>query len=392
MTYWYLLPALAVCIVFSAFFSASEIVFGSVNRLHLNRNAEKGNKKASDALRLADNYGETISTILVGNNLVNICASSMASLVANELFGPVSGPTVAMLGMTVIILIFGEILPKTLSVKKSYKLSLAFAFPLNICKTVMKPVVFAVSQFVKKISFLWTSKNKEHTTDEELFTIVDAIEQNGGFDEKKGDLVRSAIDFREVEVHEIMIPRVDVVAMDINDDISSLYNNDVIYNYSSIPVYEGNIDEIIGVLPTKTLLRKINSGEKTDIRELLYQPIFVHKSKPASELLSEFRKQGVHIAVVVDEFGGMMGILTMEDILEELVGDIWDEMDIPREEYVESESGVYTVDGDMNIYDLFDLTDYDAKDFESDYNTVGGFALEKLGGMPAPAINLILPI
>lgn len=382
MSYWYLIPVLVVCVAFSAYFSASEIVFGAVNKIKLKRNADNGDKKAQKTLSVTDNYKESISTILVGNNLVNIAASSMATLLASEIWGADSGPTYAMLGMTVIILIFGEILPKTLSIKYSYKLSLLFTPLLLLLKSILKPIVFVVSKFVSALSKIWIPKKTEHTTDEELITIVDSIEETGGFDEKKGNLVRSAISFCDIEAYEIMIPRVDVVAMDIDDDVDVLYNDDSVYKYSRIPVYENNIDNIIGILPTKKVIRRRLRGEDVNVRELLYQPLFIHKTKYISDLLKDFKAAGTHIAVVMDEFGGTMGILTMEDILEELVGNIWDETDEVKDEFVESGDGVYTVDGDMNIYDLFDLVDYDYKDFECNYTTVGGLATEKLGGFP----------
>ncbi|MEG1710230.1 MAG: hemolysin family protein [Clostridia bacterium] len=385
MIYICLAIGLLICITLSAFFSGSEIVYASVNKLKLKRAANNGDKKAKHALAAIESYAETISTILIGNNLVNIAASSMATVMAIKLWGNVNGPIYATLLMTMIILTFGEILPKTLALPHSYMLSKLFTPILDVFKFIFKPIVKVVTIMVNKLSVLWTPKETEHTTDEELITMVDSIEQEGVIDKKQSELIRSAIQFCDVEAYEIMTPRVDVQAFDIDDDIEKLFENQSIYNHARIPVYEDNIDNIIGVLNGKFLLRKRLIGEvitKQDIKRMLIEPLYVFKTKEASALLQEFKKNKTHMAIVTDEFGGTMGIITMEDILEEIVGDIWDETDEIEEEYIEQSNGEYVVDGDMNIYDFFELVGYDDKDFDSDYSTVGGWVTEILERFP----------
>ena len=376
---------LVLLVLFSAFFSGSEIVYAKVNPLKLKKKAKKG-KSAKMALNIVDNYPIMLSTILVGNNLVNIAASSIATVVAMEVW-PQYGELIATLGMTVIILIFGEILPKTIFQTYNYTLSLLFAPILKFFYYLFKPVVWLFTKIINSLSKLWTPKEDIPTaTDEELINMVDEIEDEGYIDEDTGELIKSAIDFTDVDAYEIMQHRVDVFAFDIEDDVKKLINDENIFNFSRVPVYEGSMDEIIGVLSTRQLLIKLLKKEKIDnntIRSMLTQPLYIHKTKSVSSLLHDFKKTQTHIAVVKDEFGGTMGIVTLEDVLEELVGEIWDETDKVEEEYTKKNDNTYIVEGDMNIYDLWEMLDYQNDEFDTEYTTVGGFCTEKLEKFPS---------
>lgn len=370
-----------VCVLFSAFFSSAEISYSSVNLLRLKKEADNGNKTAARALRIAENYDETMYMILFGNNFVNIGATTLATLIGMELFktmGSDVAATVSSVSVFIILLTFGEVMPKSISLKFNYGISKAYSIPIRILYVLTRPIIFTVNKIVSIVSVIWKKKEVEKTvTDEELIEMVDTIEEEGFINEKQGDLIRSAIDFCDTAAFEIMTPRVDVFAFDIEDSIEDLLKDSDTYLYSRIPVYEESIDNIIGVMKTTTLLKKIVANEPIDVRSIMQEPIYVHKSRQISTILKEFKDKHNHIAIIKDEFGGTMGIITMEDIIEELVGDIWDEMDEIEEDYKETEDGVYIIDGTMNIDDFFELVGID-EEIETDYTTIGGWCIETL--------------
>lgn len=381
----YIIIAIVLLIVGSAFASASEIAYATINKIKLEKAAsDPKNKKAVRAQKLVDDYPSLLATILVVNNLVNIAMTSLFTILANVIFTKNADLYSVIFG-TLIVLIFGEILPKTITTRFNYSVALSFSKALSFLKIAFKPVVFVATKISNLFAPLWTPKEKEESvTDEELITMVDEIEEEGYIDEETGDLVRSAIDFTDVAAYEIMTHRVDVFAFDIEDKLDDLINDVNIFKYSRVPVYRDDIDHIIGILNTKVLIKELLSKNKKQIKieEMLTEPIYVHKTKAISEILREFKKTHTHIAIVVDEFGGTMGIITLEDILEELVGDIWDETDTIEEEYTQKSENEFIVDGEMNIYDLFDLVDYNDKDFNSEYTTVGGWCTDILGKFP----------
>lgn len=378
-----LLVVIIVSILGSAFFSSCEIAYSSVSSIRLKKMAEQGNAQAKASLKIVDNYSKMLSTILIGNNLVNIFISSLATLLCLDYFGPQYGDLIAIVGTTIFVLIFGEIIPKTFAKKYALGFSLHYTKPITFINYLFFPITWLVTKLIDKISVIWTPK--EHTptaTDEELITIAEELEEEGIIDEDDAELIISAIDFCDVTAHEIMIPRVDVYAIDIDDDQEAIIAEGQIFKYSRVPVYEDTIDNIVGIINTTSLMKDLLNGETINLKEMLQEPFYVHKTKPISSILTEFKEQHNRIAIVVDEFGGVMGILTLEDIIEELVGDIFDETDEVVEDYRELAPNVYEVDGDMNIYDFFELVDYDDKDFESEYTTVGGWCTDILEKFP----------
>lgn len=378
-----ILILIVILIILSAFFSSCEIAYSSVNKIKLKKKVSDGNKEATKAMEIVNNYSEALSTILIGNNLVNIAVSSLATMVAVAYLGEEMGSLLATIVATIVVLIFGEILPKALANKFSLKLTLLYVKPFKICRMIFFPITFLVTKFVKLISKIWTPKNIEVSEiDEELNVITEELEEEGVIDEEDAELIISAIDFRDVTAHEIMIPRVDVFAIDIDDNQEDILKNEQIFRYSRVPVYEDTIDHVIGILNTTSLMKKILNGEQIDLRSMLIEPMYVHKTKHISNILTKFKATNQHLAIVADEFGGFMGILTIEDIVEELVGDIFDETDEVILDYKELGENIYEVDGDMNIYDFFELVDYDDRDFESEYTTVGGWCTDMLEKFP----------
>ena len=376
-----IIASLVLLVVLSGFFSGSEIVYAKVNKLRLKKAAKK-DKKARLAYKLNENYPALIGTILVGNNLVNIAASSLATVLFTYLY-PESGALLATIIMTATILVFGEILPKTILSKYAFSSSKKMASPLYVLEIIFFPIVWSVNKLIGLASKLWTPKEKAPTaTDEELEVMADEIEEEGYIDEETHDLLRNAIDFVDVMAFEVMKPRVDIYAIDIEDDINELIKEKEFFTYSRIPIYEETIDNIIGVVNTNEVLKLALAKKKIDLKEIMYQPIFVHKTKTLSSVLQDFKKQHIHIAVVIDEFGGTLGIVTLEDILEELVGDIWDETDTIEEEATVAQDGSTIIDGDMNIYDMFELFEMETEDFESEYDTVAGWCTEMLEKFP----------
>jgi CBS domain containing-hemolysin-like protein len=247
------------------------------------------------------------------------------------------------------------------------------------------PITSAVSLMVDKLSPLWTPKYSEPTvTDEELVDILDTIEDEGVFTEREGELIRSAIEFSDVTAREILIPRVDMAAFDINDPLSQLVEDKDMLSYSRIPIYDDSIDNIIGILSTKRLIKAIISGEEVNLRDMLSEPVFVHMTRNISSILKELRQKQLQMAIVVDEFGGTMGVLTLEDIMEEIVGEIFDESDDVEHVVVSTSKDSYEVDGSLNIYDMFEVIGFDLRDFDSEYTTVGGWAVEMLDRFPVP--------
>ena len=376
--YWIIV---ASCSLFSMFFSAADMVYGMVDKDRLQREKGKREKRAKLAIKIADDYELSISAILLGNNVVNIFASSIVTLIGLALSSNKEmGTVVATICFTVFIIIFCEFIPKAFAKRFNYSLALAFAYPVNFFKYLFFVIVWPIAKLFKLFGKLFAKKSKEEDQiDEDVLTeMVDAIEEEGILKENEADLVRSAIDLNDIEAFEIMTPRVDVFAIDVEDDINELIKDKDFFKYSRIPVYEETVDNIVGILPIKVLAKKLLAGEKiSEIRSMCYKPLVIPRNHQILDVLKEFKESKIHIAVVIDEYGGTEGILTMEDILEEIVGDIFDESDEIEEEYIEKGNGVYIVDGTMNLDDFFDLIGYE-EEVETDYTTVGGFCQDIL--------------
>ena len=373
-----------VCSIISGICSSADLVYAVVDQNKLAKEAEQGNKWAKRALKIAQDYELSISSILFGNNIVNVTAASFVSLIAIEWQKAVGGSwqeTVCTIILTVFVIIFCEFIPKSIAKRCNYKLSKLFVIPVNILKYSPTIIfVWPVSKLFKLFGKLFAKKSKEEDiiNEEVLTEMVDTIEEKGILEEDEAEMVRSAIDLNDIQAYEIMTPRVDVFAIDIEDDIEEIMKDKEIYVHSRIPVYEDTIDNIIGILPLKSLLKAQLTGEEIDIRKLLYKPVFIPRNHQVLDLLSEMKKSKIHIAVVVDEYGGIEGIVTMEDILEEIVGEIFDEQDEGEEElYVDQEDGTYYIDGSMNLDDFFELIGYE-DEYETDYSTVGGLCQEIL--------------
>ncbi|MBP5209306.1 MAG: HlyC/CorC family transporter [Clostridia bacterium] len=379
-----------VLIVFSAFFSSSEIAYTSLNRLRLDKLADEGRRCARLARYIHSHFKFALSGMLIGNSLVNIAASSVATLIVIEWLGGDEGwaSTLATLLITVLILIFGEIAPKIWGKKRSLRFAVAVAFPVfAMCLVLFWPVSAVALLIVSGLSRLWKKPGEEPQptlTEDELSTMIETAEEEDVLDEDQGDLLRSAIDFSDTTVEDILVPRVLVEGYDVSDDFSVLRDLAENTRYSRLLIYEGSIDHVLGVLYLNHFFKALaaSGGQPVDVRALLIEPPFVHKTLRLPAALSSMRRAQAQMAVVIDEYGGTMGIVTMEDILEEIVGDIWDESDDIEYDVTETGDGVYDVDGMTGIYDFFDEIDFDDRDFESAYTTMGGWATEMLDADP----------
>ena len=381
-------------VLFSAFFSASEISFNASNKMRLKKSAEAGSKTAALAYKISENFTSALSAILIGNNLANIAASTAATVITMSLLLRVGAGSsdslaslIATVVMTFIILIFGEIVPKIVAKNNADTTVLWFAYPIRILTYILYPIVWLVMGLVKLLSKIWGKDSEEGptVTEEELSSIIDTVEEEGVIDEDKGDLLQSTLEFRDTTVEEIMTPRIDMLAFDIQDAPEEIRKIIEGSHFSRIPVYEDSIDDIIGILYLNHYYRQAIDTPviPTDtIRSMLMEPCFLHKTMKLPAALTVLRERKTHIAIIVDEFGGTLGIVTMEDILEELVGDIWDETDEIVPEFVKTGENTYEVSGDMNIDDFFSEIEYKPRDFECEYTTMGGWAIERLDADP----------
>ena len=380
MTAVYIL-AIVVCVLLSGFFSASEMSFSSVNRLRLERAAEEGKKSARTGLAILDHFDDALSAILVCNNLVNIAASSLGSvtvlLIATEQY-----TWVATTLITAAVIVFGETIPKILAKKMSTRFALLFAVPLRALMVILKPVTFVVVGLVDLITKRMKGEqdDSDDSAAEELHSIIDTAEDEDVLDEGESKLVSRAIDFADISASQIMTARVDILGVDVKDDWQEILATVDSSPYSRIPVYEGSIDTIIGVLTVNHFLKAVTEKEPVDIRSLLLPACYVYKTMKLPAVLEQLRSSQQHLAIVTDEYGGTLGVVSMEDVLEELVGEIWDETDVVAPE-IQPVDDAYRIDGDTAVEELWELFSWPAEtDFES--TTVGGWCIEMLGGFP----------
>lgn len=380
---WFSYILLVILIALSAFFSASETAYTTVNKIRLQNYVDAGSKKAKTALFIAENYDRTLTTILIGNNIVNIGASSIATLLFVKLFGP-SGAAISTAVMTILILIFGEVLPKSFAKESSEKFALAFSRPLRILMTVFWPVVFLFIQLKKVAKHISPIKEEETptVTEQELKFIVESIEDEGVLEKQESELVQHALEFDEKTVQEVLTPRVDMTTLDIEDDLQTNIGLVLTERFSRIPVCRGTSDRIIGILHTKDLLEALVRGDAIDLASMVQPAFFVYKTKKLSSLLADFKRNKTHVAIVTDDYGGTVGMVTMEDLLEDLVGDIWDEDEEIIRDFVRIDSQHFLISGDLTIRELFDHLDLPFSNLESNHTSCGGWALEALGHIP----------
>ncbi len=368
---------LIILIGCSAYFSATETAFSSFNKIRLKNLYQDGNKKAGLVLRMGEQYDKVLSTILIGNNVVNILASSLATILFVQLFGNF-GVTVSSAVMTILILIFGEISPKNLAKEAPEKFAMFSSPLLKVLMTVLTPINFLFTQWKKFLSKIFKTSADEGITEKELLTIVDEAQSGGGINEDEGELIRSAINFNELEAGDILTPRVDVLAADEESTKEELYEMFCTSGFSRIPIFKDTIDHIVGVVHQKDFFIQCYNKEK-DVREVVKPVIFISESMEITKLIKLLQQSQSHMAVVTDEYGGTAGIVTLEDILEELVGEIWDEYDDVVCDIEKLTDNQYLVSGSADLEDLFE--ELEIKD-ERIHNTVNGWIMEMLEKMP----------
>lgn len=386
---WWAYTVIFVMICLSAYFSASEIAFNSANKMRLRRAAENGSKTAALAYRITEKFTVALSTILIGNNLANIAVSTCSTLIVMELFANnvALASTITTILVTIVILVFGEILPKVIAKQNADTVVKLVAFPTRILTIILSPFVFITMGILAGLRKIWGSDRGEDVptvTEEELVSIIDTVEEEGVINEDQGELLQSTLDFSDTTIEKIMTPRIDMTAIDIDDEPEKIAEvlSDA-SQFSRLPVYEESIDNIIGILSLTRYYKAGLQAEKPDIRSLLLKPCKLHKTMKLPAALAKLREAKMHLAIVIDEFGGTLGIVTMEDILEELVGDIWDDTDVIVTECTATGENTYEVLAEMNIDDFFEEIDFvKPQSFTCEYSTMGGWAIEMLEADP----------
>ena len=377
MTLW---VALVILVGFSAFFSASETAFSSLNQIRLKSRAEDGDSSAARVLAMAEQYDKLLSTILIGNNIVNIAAASIGTILFTQMLGAERGATVSTIVLTIIVLIFGEVTPKSLAKEMPEKVATAVSPFLVLLMALMTPLTWLFTQWKKLLGHFVHSGEADTITEGELMTMVSEAENDGELTDRESELIRSAIEFDDVEVEEILTPRVDVVAVEDDIPLEELAQTFAESGYSRLPVYHGTIDNIIGVVHEKDFyIARLKKATKID--DLVVPTLYTTGSTQISQLLRTLREQHHHLAVVVDEYGGTEGIITLEDILEELVGEIWDEHDEVTEDFRKQADGSWLVSGSASVDDLYEELDLPEEE-DIDSNTVNGLVQEKTCHLP----------
>ena len=370
---------IAVLVIFSAYFSATETAFTSVNRIRIKNLANDGNKKAKEVLELSEKFDKMLSTILVGNNIVNIAMSAIATVLFMELY-PVYGATIATVVITVVVLIFGEISPKSLAKESPEKFAMFSAPFLKFFMVLLAPVNWIFGCWKKLLEKLFNADGVNPITEDELLTIVEEAETEGGIDTDQSELIQNAIEFNDLEAWDVLTPRVDIKAIEIDetqDEIAELFLST---GFSRLPVYEDDLDNIVGVLNQKDFHNYIK-GTDTPISEYVKPVIFVAGSMKIAQLLKRLQTVKTHIAIIVDEYGGTSGLVTMEDIIEELVGEIYDEHDAAAlQDIVQQQDGRYRVLCGTNIDKMFDYFDVEE---EIDATTVNGWVVLQIDKLPS---------
>lgn len=376
------LVIIVICIIMSAYFSATETAFSSLNRIRMKNMAEKGHKKAELVMRLEENYDSMLSTILIGNNIVNIASASLATVLFVKLLGNDAGPSVSTAVTTVVVLIFGEVTPKSIAKESPEKFAMFSAPFLNILMIVLTPFNILFKQWKKLLSLIIKSDDENAITEEELLTIVEEAEQEGGIDEQESSLIRSAIEFADLKAEDILTPRIDISAVSVDmseDEIAEIFRKTA---YSRLPVYEENIDHICGIIYHKDFHNYVYHTEH-EITSIIRPALFIAKNKKVDDLLKELQQKKSHIAVVLDEYGGTKGIITLEDILEELVGEIWDEHDDIVENIEQISENEYIVSGSASIVKVFEQLELDhSQEDDLDVFTVSGWIMDIMGKIP----------
>jgi len=378
---------LAILLLLSGAFSAADMAYSSVNKLRLEKRAFIGDERAKKALHFATDYDKTIATVLFGNDFVNILASSLATLLGADLLTDVVGSTsaalISSLSLLFILLIFGEITPKALAKPHNYAFARGMIEFIQVIEIVFFPFVYPANKLAEFLTKPFIEKAPKETSlasDDELQAMVNTIEEEGIIDEDQSELLHRSIDFKETSCYEIMTPRVNVFAYDIEQPFAEFLKSPEAFRHSRIPVYKGNLDHILGYISVKTLLRVLTLGEKPDLGKLILPIVSVPRTMMISSTMALMKETHHHIAVVRDEYGGTEGIITLEDILEELVGEMWDESEKPVHDIIETEKkNVYRVRGKANIDDVFDKFELNPDRLPDDYSTMSGYINDRLG-------------
>ncbi|MCF0146142.1 MAG: HlyC/CorC family transporter [Eubacterium sp.] len=386
MTPFLMIAGIVLCICFSAFFSASEMAFSSCNRLRLEKMGEDGNKNASLAHRLVQKYDDLLGTILIGNNLVNVAASSLASVVVILLTGGETYTWVATVIITISVIIFGETIPKILAKKNATKFSVFSAPVLRILMIILTPLVRLVVWLINLITRNMKPDKDEKSEEavEELQSIIDTAKEESVLNEEETELVKAAIDFSEISARDVMTSRVDMEAIDIEDDREKILKQLSETKFTRLPVYEGRTENIIGILHMNIFLKTMILNPNVEIRKLLRQPCYVYQTTKLPAVLNQMKKTSQHLAVVTGEFGDTVGVISLEDVMEEIVGEIWDESDTVEEEAVKRKDGSFEIDGEMTLEDLRELLNLKKDAIDAESTTVSGWTIERFGEYPKP--------
>lgn len=374
--------AIVICIILSALFSSIETAVSFTNTIRMKHAADNGNKKAKTALYIFEHFDKALTAILICNNVVNLGCSSLATVLCMNLLGDV-GAAVSTGVTTLLVLTFGEILPKCLAKEHSEKFVYALGGFLKALMIILTPIIFIFVQ-IKKIALKIVGEKEEEpeVTEDELKSLVETIEEQGVLEESESEMVQSVLDFDEKTVIEILTPRVDVSAIDIDDDLDKITESIFENRYSRVPVYKDTIDNIVGILHTRDFLEELAKNETPDINTLIQPAYFIFNTQKLSNILNEFKRKKLHIAIVTDEYGGTLGIVTMEDLIEEIVGDIWDEDEEIESQFTKIGNDEYIVSCDMSLDEMLELFEIDAKKVDNESITVGGLILDTFGTVP----------
>lgn len=373
---------IGLLILCSSFFSCIETAFSCVSTARLKNEESKGNKKARNALFITENFDKALTTILIGNNVVNLGCSSLATVLCMNIFQNFAAAISTGL-TTILVLTFGEIIPKCIGKEKSEAVALNTAIILKGIMIVLTPLSFLFIAIKTGALKLLNIRNDSPTvTEDELKYIIEHSENEGVLEEEESEMVQSALEFDEKSAFEVLTPRVDMLALDIDDDFETNKNKILTERYSRVPVYKENLDNILGILYTRDYLEELIEGKTPDIKLLINDAFFTYKSRKLSALMNDLRKNQVNMAIVTDEYGGTLGIVTMEDLIEEIVGEIYDEDEDIEKEYTKLRENCYFVSGDLDFDQLLELTDREDFDNDTESHTVGGFIFEHMGRIP----------